>query len=60
MTAPHSSELGLAGNESMRLTHRREESRVLHENLFSDVWIVAESKERPPKVLCYRDGKGTG
>lgn len=33
---------------------RREESRVLHKDLFSPLGMGAESEKRPQQMVCYR------
>ena len=43
--------LGGVGND---MVHRREESRVFHQDLLSPLAMSPESMERPQKKVCYR------
>lgn len=40
--------------------HRKEESRVLQQDLLSPLGLGAESEEKLQQLVCYRDGDRTG
>ena len=48
------------GEEGTEWVHRREEGRVLHQDLLGPLGMRTEDEKRPQQVACCRAGNETG